>query len=135
MIRFEITESPDQEVLNTFEYFHNMIYIGRTTGNLTVQDPALQRSHIFIEIVGTEVIVHPQKDVEFYLLNGKRATTPRKIRANDLVTFGKTTLKLLSFSETPAFSKKAVLNQKLDALIESGSQKLPVIEALSKLSK
>lgn len=135
MIRFEITESPDHEVLNTFEYLHNMIYIGRTSGNLTVQDPSVLRSHLFIEVVGEEAIVHPQKEVEFYLINGKRATTPRKIRTNDTVTFGKTTLKLLAFSETPSFSKKTVLNQKLDSLIESGSNKLPVIEALSKMSK
>lgn len=135
MIRFEITESPDREVLNTFEYFHNMIYIGSSTGNLTVTDPEILRSHLMIEVIGEDLIVHPQKGVEFYLINGKRATTPRKVRTGDTLTFGKTTLKLLSFSETPNFSKKAVLNQKLDALIESGSQKLPVIETLSRMSK
>lgn len=135
MIKFEITESPDQEVLSTFEYFHNLIYIGRSNGNLTIQDPGLLRSHLLIEVVEGEVIVHPQKDVEFYLINGKRATTPRKIKLNDKVSFGKTTLKLISFEETAPSSKKNTLNQKLDALIESGSHKLPVIEGLSKLSK
>ena len=135
MIRFEITESPDKEVLSTFEYFHNLIYIGRTSGNLTIYDPELLKSHLLIEVVEGEVIVHPQKDVEFYLINGKRATTPRKIKVNDKVTFGKTTLKLISFEETEPSSKKNTLNQKLDALIEAGSHKLPVIEGLSKLSK
>ncbi len=135
MIKFEITESPDQEVLSTFEYLQNLIYIGRTTGNLTIQDPGLLRSHLLIEVVEGEVIVHPQKEVEFYLINGKRATTPRKIRINDKVSFGKTTLKLISFEETTPVSKKNTLNQKLDALIEAGSHKLPVIEGLSKLSK
>ena len=135
MIKFEITESPDQEVLSTFEYFHNLIYIGRTNGNLTIQDPELLRSHLLIEIIEGEVIVHPQKDVEFYLINGKRATTPRKLRPNDTVSFGKTTLKLLSFEETAPSSKKNILNKKLNSLIESNSHKLPVIESLSKLSK
>jgi hypothetical protein len=135
MIKFQIIESPDQEVLSTFEYFHNLIYIGRTTGNITIHDPELLRSHLVIEVVGPDVIVHPQKDVEFYLINGKRATTPRKIRASDTLTFGKTTMKILAFEETSPFSKKNVLNRKLDALIESGSHKLPVIEALSKMSK
>lgn len=135
MIKFEIVESPDQEVLSTFEYFQNLIYIGRTNGNLTIQDPELHRSHLWIEVVEGEVIVHPQKDVEFYLINGKRATTPRKIKVNDNVSFGKTTLKLVSFEETTPTSKKNTLNQKLNSLIESNSHKLPVIEGLSKLSK
>lgn len=135
MIKFEITESPDQEVLSTFEYFQNLIYLGRTSGNLTIQDPALLESHLLIEVVGEEVIVHPQKNVEFYLINGKRATTPRKIRNGDVISFGNSSLKLLGHSESRAFSKKNVLNQKLEHLIEVGSRKLPVIEALSKLSK
>jgi pSer/pThr/pTyr-binding forkhead associated (FHA) protein len=135
MIKFQITESPDQEVVSTFEYFHNLIYIGRTLGNLTIHDPQLLRSHLLIEVVGTDVIVHPQKEVEHYLLNGKRATTPRKIKVGDVITFGKTALKVLAFEETPPSSKKNILNEKLNALIEAGSPKLPVIEALSKLSK
>jgi hypothetical protein len=135
MIKFEIIESPDQEVLNTFEYFHNLIYIGRSRGNLTIEDPAILKSHLVLEVVGKDVIVHPQKSVEYYLINGKRATTPRKIHAGEIVTFGHTKMKLISFEETAAYSKKNILNAKLDQLIESGSQKLPVIEALSKLSK
>ncbi len=135
MIKFSITESPDQEVLSTFEYFHNLIYIGRTSGNLTIQDNGLLRSHLMIEVVGDDLIVHPQKEVEFYLINGKRATTPRKVKINDLLKIGNTSIKLIAFAETPATSKKAILNQKLDQLIEENSHRLPVIEALSKLSK
>lgn len=135
MIKFEIVNSPDQEVLSTFEYFQNLIYIGRTTGNLTIEDPEIHRTHLLIEVVEGEVLVHPQKDVEFYLINGKRATTPRKIKINDTVGLGKTTLKLLAFQETESSSKKKTLNQKLSTLIESGSAKLPLIEGLSKLSK
>ena len=135
MIKFQVTESPDQEVLSTFEYFHNLIYIGRTSGNLTIHDPQILKSHLLIEVVGNDVIVHPQKEVEFYLINGKRATTPRKIKINDTVSFGSTTLKLLGHAETPASSKKNILNQKLNSLIEAGAAKLSVVEALSKLSK
>ncbi len=135
MIQFEILESPDQEAISTFEYFHNLIYIGRTSGNITIQDHSLLSSHLMIEVLGNEVIVHPQKDVEFYLINGKRATTPRKIKVNDRITIGKTILKLTSFAETPEQSKKDVLNQKLQELIDTGSQKLNVVESLTKLSR
>ncbi len=135
MIKFEIIESPDLEVLSTFEYFHNLIYIGRTSGNLTIQDPGLLKSHLMLEVVDQEMIVHPQKEVEYYLINGKRATTPRRVKPGEVVSIGSTKIKLISFDETPAFSKKNILNQKLNELIENGSQKLPVVEALSKLSK
>lgn len=135
MIKFEITESPDHEVVGVFEYFHNMIYIGRSSGNLTIQDQSIMPSHLLIEVVEKDAIIHPQKDVDHYLINGKRATTPRKIKLNDVIQFGTTKLKLLAFGETHFLSKKDCLNEKLDQLIASSSGRVNVIESLAKLAK
>lgn len=135
MIKFEITESPDHEVKGTFEYFQNLITLGAKSANLTIHDPVLGNFQVMLEVVSGDALVHPLAGMEFYLLNGKRATAPRKIKAGDTVSFGGTTLRLLSFEETFPFSKKNTLNQKLQALVESNSEKLPLIEALSRLSK
>lgn len=135
MIHLEITESPDNNVLSEFRYFQNQIYLGRSSGDLWIQDNELLPSHIMLEVIGNDLLVHPQKGVEFYLLNGKRATNIRKLRLNDKIVIGKTQIKIAGFSETIRESKKDILNQKLNALIEENSARLPVIESLTKLMK
>lgn len=135
MIHFEIVEGPDASVVQPFKFFQNQIYIGKKTGNLVIQDGELKATHIMIEVVGQDLLIHPQRDVEFYLLNGKRATTIRKLKPSDEITIGKTTLKVISFEETLTSSRKSLLTQKMNQLLEENSPKLPVIEKLSALSK
>ena len=91
MINFEFIESPDLDIIAPFKYFQNQIYIGRTVGDLWVNDKDLFPSHIFLEVIGSDLLIHPQKDVEHYLLNGKRASSIRKLKVNDAITIGKTT--------------------------------------------
>lgn len=135
MIQIEILESPDKDVETSFQFFHNAIYLGRTSGNLHIKDPGLNQTHLMIEVVESDLIIHPQKAVESYLLDGKRSTTVRKIKLNQKITIGHTTLKVIAFEETQFPSKKAILDQKLSQLIEQNSPRLSVIEKLSKLMK
>lgn len=135
MIHLEITDSPDNNVVSMFRYFQNQIYLGRTTGDLWIQDNEILPSHLMLEVIGTDLLVHPQKGVEFYLLNGKRATNIRKLKNNDLISIGKTNLKVIGYSETVRESKKDLLNNKLNHLIEENSSRLTVIESLTKLMK
>lgn len=135
MIHFEVTESPDQNVLSSFKYFQNQIYVGRSTGDLWIGDNSLLVSHLMLEVIGKELLIHPQKGVEFFLINGKRASNIRKLKMNDKVSFGNTTIKILGFEETIRESKKDVLNAKLNKLIEENSSRLNVVEKLTKLMK
>lgn len=135
MIHFEIIESPDQNVLSTFKYFQNQIYLGRSSGDLWVTDNSMLVSHAMLEVIGKELLVHPQKGVDFFLINGKRASNIRKLKANDKLSFGNTTIKILGFEETLRDSKKDILNNKLNKLIEENSGRLNVVEKLTKLMK
>lgn len=135
MIQFEVTEGPDQNVLAPLKYFQNQIYIGRSTGDLWIKDNDLFASHVMLEVIGAELLVHPQKGVNFYLINGKRATAIRKLKANDVIQIGQTKLKILAFEETPQVSKKVILNQKLQKLIEENASRLTVVESLTKQMK
>ncbi len=135
MINLEIKESPDSNVISTFKYFQNQIYLGRTSGDLWIDDKNLYATHVMLEVIGKELIIHPQKGVEFFLINGKRASAIRKLKANDQVTIGQTIISILSFEETVKESKKNILNAKLNKLIEEDSPRLPVIERLTKLMK
>jgi hypothetical protein len=135
MINFEIIESPDANVKTSYKYFKNDLYLGRELGDLLIQDPNLLPSQLMIEILEEELLVHPQKGVESYLLNGKRATSIRKVKVGDTIGFGKTVLKILDFSLTPDRTKKTFLNNKLSSMIEKESPRLTVIEKISQMMK
>jgi hypothetical protein len=135
MIHFEVIKSSDENVLEQFNYFQNQIYIGKNQGDLWINDNELMKSHIMLEVIGNDLLVHPQKEVPFYLINGKRASAIRKLKIGDQVTIGKTILQITHFAETEKESKKQILNKKLNELIETNASRLSVIEALSKLMK
>lgn len=135
MINLEIKESPDSNVISTFKYFQNQIYLGRTSGDLWIDDNSLFATHVMLEVIGKELLIHPQKGVEFFLINGKRASAIRKLKPNDQVTIGKTLISVVAFEETIKESKKNILNTKLNKLIDQNSPRLTVIERLTKLMK
>lgn len=135
MIHFEITDGPDLNTRSEFKFFQNQIYLGSSSGDLWIKDPHLFASHVMLEVIGTELLIHPQKNVEYFLINGKRATNIRKLKAQDEVQIGQTKFKVLSFEETSIETKADVLNKKLGKLIESNSAKLNVIEHLTQQTK
>lgn len=135
MIQLEITQSPDLNVVSTFKYFQNQIYLGMSSGDLWIKDKELSATHVMLEVIGSELLIHPQRGVEFYLINGKRASVIRKLKPLDQVTIGKTTFKIQAFEETVRESKKSLLNRKLSQFIETHSPRLSVIESLTKRMK
>ena len=135
MIQLEILSGPDRNALGNFQYFQNEIYLGRTSGDLRIQDPQVLESHLMIEIVESDLIIHPQKKVEFYLIDGKRASTIRKIKAGQKITIGGTTFKIINFSFNEMPSKKVILDLKLNELSDINSPKLGVVEKLAKMMK
>lgn len=135
MIHLEILSSPDKNVETQFQFFQNEIYVGHSSGNLHIKDSELKASHMMIEVVEKDLIIHPQKEVESYLIDGKRASNVRKIKMNQKITVGKTTFKVVNFEETNFPSKKTILDQKLSQLVEESSPRLGAIEKLAKLMK
>lgn len=135
MIHFEITQSPDLNVLTSFRFMKNEIYLGRRAHDLSISDLALKNIHLLLEIPETELLIHPQKDVDHYLINGKRATSIRKLKIGDTVSFGQSILKIIAFERTSFPTKKELLDKKLADLIEKGSPRLSVIESITKQMK
>lgn len=135
MIHFEIQNSPDLNVKSAFTFHKNDVYLGSHTGDLVIRDSGLRASHLILEVVEGDLLVHPQKEVDFYLINGKRATSVRKIRVSDTLTIGNTTLKILGFDHTKLTTKKEILDVKLAHLMETSSPLIPVIEKISRLMK
>lgn len=135
MIHFEITDSPDLNVKTDFKFHRNEVYLGRKADDLCIADSHLQESHLLIEVPEKDLLIHPQRGVEFYLLNGKRSTSIRRAKAGDVITIGNTSIKILAFQHEEIASKKDVLKQKLDHLLEVNSPRLGVIEKITELMK
>lgn len=135
MVHLEIIESPDQNVLTSFQFFKNEIYLGYSFGNLFIKDSLLLPSHLMIEVVEKDLIVHPQKNVESYLIEGKRASTPRKIKVGQIISIGQTKFKIIAFEETIIKTKKNILDEKLGTFVEGNSSRLTVIEKLARMMK
>ena len=135
MIAFEITRSPDLNVVRSYTFYQNLLYLGRKRGNLCVNDPEIHESHLMIEVIGNILQVHPQSRVDHYLLNHKRATEIRKLKVGDTLTIGETELRIIRFEETLEESKKEFLNRKMEELITANSPKLDLIEELAQLSR
>lgn len=135
MIRFQIIKSPDLTVTTEYCFLKNELHLGKDRGDLYIADPDLRSNHVMLEVQGNDLLIHPQRQVEYYLINGKRTTAIRKLKANDEVTVGGTVFRILDFTETMVESKKNILNQKLNQLIEEDSPRLAVIERLNNLMK
>lgn len=135
MIHLEIIQTPDPNVQATFQFYQNQLYIGRSSGDLLIQDIELHSSHLMIEVINNELLIHPQKNVTSFLINGKRATAIRKMKSQDILTIGKTSLKLLDFSDTHLVTKKEMLNKKLQQLINQQAPRLVAVEALTQMMK
>lgn len=135
MIHFEITDSPDLNVKTDFKFHRNQVYLGRRADDLCIVDPGLRDSHLLIEVPEKDLLIHPQRDVEFYLLNGKRSTSIRRAKVGDVITIGNTSIKILGYQHEEVSTKKDVLKQKLDQLLEANSPRLGVIEKITELMK
>ena len=135
MIQFEITESPDQDVVGDYHLFKNEIYLGTLLTDIIIKDPEIRKSHAFIEVVDNLLLFHPQKDVSFYLLNGKRALTIRKLKTGDMIQIGKTKIKIIGFNFSANPSRKEILDSKLQQFMNQQDARLEVIEKLGQLMK
>src|SRR4051794_2770055 len=113
MIHIEITHSPDPNVIKNFQFFQNLIYLDRTSGNLHILDNQLLSTHLMVEVIDQDLLVHPQRDVEHYLIDGKRSTAVRKIKKGQTITIGKTSFKVIEFEFTQFKTKKEVLDEKM----------------------
>lgn len=135
MIQFEITESPDQDVIGDYLLSKNEIYLGSLLTDIIIHDPEIRKSHAFVEVIEDKLLFHPQKDVPFYLLNGKRALTIRKLKAGDMVQIGKTKIKIVGFNYTANPTRKEILDSRLQQFIDRQDSRLTVIEKLGQLMK
>jgi len=132
MIQFKILDSNDFTAIGFYEFHFNMIYLGRKAEHLSINDPDLRENHLIIESIEDYLVVHPQKEVENFLLNQKRASGLKKIKIHDVIQIGSTKIEILDFKFEEVPTKKKILDEKFKHLMTQDSPLLPIIEDLSK---
>ncbi|NOT79517.1 MAG: hypothetical protein HOP07_11040 [Bacteriovoracaceae bacterium] len=106
MIQLEVLTSDDQLALGVYEFNFNYIHIGRSKRNDIIisnkELPALfLKISIFEDAHGEHLMVRNRNREPFYQINGKKISGSLKIKTNDIISFGPTSLKIISFQKTP----------------------------------
>jgi len=136
MISFKIIQSNDYEIINqTYTFYQNLIYLGHSQGHFYIKDPLVIDNHLMLEVIDNDLYIHPHAKVEFFLVDGKRSTSIKKIKPNQIITIGSTQIEILKFNQTELLLRKEILDIKLKQMIDNQDPRLTVIEELSGLIK
>jgi hypothetical protein len=128
MIQLKILNSCDIDKIGTMVFYKNLIYVGNDHQcDLYLKDPELIPNHLIIEIVENKIIAHPHKNIEYFLVNGKRTTGAKIIVPGQSVSIGSNTFSIESFLETPINHYKENLNAITEKLIAENSPLLEII--------
>lgn len=130
MIKIEVIHSHDTDLIGEFTFLKNLIYIGNTIGDLRVNTPKIYNQHLFIEIVDNKLIAHPNKEVDFYLVDGKRTTNIKILKRGSTIDLDVIKFRIVDFQDGLYLSTKETINQQTDILI---NLKHPILEQIQKL--
>lgn len=130
MIKIEVIHSNDTDLLGDFIFHKNLIYIGNTIGDLRVSSGKIFNQHLFIEIAENKLIAHPHKDLDFYLVDGKRTTNIKILKTNSIIDLGEVKFRIVEFQKGLYQTTKETINQQTDQLI---SLKHPILATIQKL--
>lgn len=133
MIKLECLQATDSNAVGFYEFGQNIIYLGRKNTDIILQDYSWPENAMFFEVVDDHFYVHPQKDLEFYLVNGKRCTGVKKVKKNEIITIGSAKFKIIDFHKSHFLTKKEILDEKLNTIIESHSPKIDIIRKLTEV--
>jgi hypothetical protein len=136
MIHLEITKSNNSDHLGEYQFHKDLIYIGSNlSADIYLPEKEILTNHLFIEVVEGKLLVHPSREADFFLVDGKRTTSVRYIKINQKISVGETEILIKSFSVSPMVSLREKLNEKTDQLINAKSDMLDLIAKLEEKAR
>lgn len=132
MIDIEILNSPDEKRLGRYVFHKDEISFGSNLNDeLLLDEEEISPSHISIVIKEFKLYVHLREGIDFILVNGKRTTAAKLLKATDTITIGKTTLKINNFLIENHKTRKEFLNAKVEEFKKINSPLIPVLQILN----
>ena len=134
MIEVHVKSCPDPEYEGVWRFHKNQIYLGAPEGDISTAG-LLPSFAFMIEVLPEFMQAQPGPRIEYWLLNGKRATKPRTIKIGDEIQIGEIKLKIIAAEHRETISKKQLLDARLKALIAQDSPLLSLIQVLNAKTK
>ena len=134
MLEIHITTCTDPEYEGVWRFEKNQIYFGHPEGDISPVG-MLPSNAFMLEVLPDFLQAHPGPIMEYWLLNGKRATKSRKLKVGDQVQVGEVTFKVTAAEYREVQSKKQILDARLKALVEQQSPLLELVHLLNVKSK
>lgn len=135
MIAIEIIDCPDSDYLGPWRFHANTLELGGSAGDVRLLGCGLPASALSIRLENNEVIAEPSAQLEFWHLNGKRATLPRRLRPTDEFVVGNVRMRLLETKWELEETKKQLLDRRLAERKNSNDPLMGLIKALSVKAK
>lgn len=133
MIQIKVLHSPDENKIGTVVFNKNLIYVGNDhLCDLNLKDSEVIPNHLIIEVVEGKMLAHPHRDIEYFLVNGKRSTGHKTLSAGNKIKVGSSEFVVENFIETPQIIYKDYLNSLTDELINTESPLLDIIQEIQK---
>lgn len=134
MIQITTHSSPDKDKIGTSLFNKNLIYVGNDhMCDLYFHDDQVIPNHLIIEVIESKMIIHPHKDIKYFLVNGKRSTSHKYVTIGNKVKIGNTEFTIDNFIETSYSTVKDNLNKLTDELIKEESPLLDIIQNIQSL--
>jgi len=129
MIKFEITDSPDRDIVGIHTTFKSVFYLGRTEGDLLVEDK-IAPSQLKLEVTESGLSCTNIDNSPEVLLNSKRLLNVASIKIGDEIKMGLTliTIKDIEISCVP--SKREIIQKNLNYKIDRDEQLKKIVDTL-----
>jgi hypothetical protein len=132
MIDLEISKSTEEKRLGRYIFHKDYISFGVDQyDELLTEDPKILPAHISIVIEEFKLYVYLHEDVEYILVNGKRTTAPKLLKAKDTITIDDTHIIINNFLIQKNKTRKEYLNEKVEELKINNSPLIPVLQILN----
>lgn len=135
MIVLEVLNSNNNDQLGEYHFYKNLIYIGSSPScDLFFEDKEIYSNHFFLEIIENKLLIHPHKEVKSFLIDGKKTTSMRYLKVNQVVRFSDIEFKIINYMNTQIEDLRSLLNTKTDELIKNNPDTLELISQIEELS-
>ena len=131
MIIIEVLKCTNLESTGEYSFYKNLVYIGSShKADLLFNDSNLFPTHLFLEVIDNKLLIHPNKDLDFFLIDGKRTTSIKYVKVGQQVSFSDYIVQIKYFTHTHLEDLRSYLNNKTDEMIKNNPRKLELISKI-----
>jgi len=136
MVEFDIIDTFDADINSTYNFKRRTISLGSAPSNdVIISNPIIGDSSLQLIQQGESLIVDLTEAADHTLLNNKRLTGKFLIKAGDVITFGSTTIRIISYTPTVEKNINDILFNKCRTIFEDNKELSQLLTAIDKHAK